>query len=99
VRRAPFEAIDRSAAYEICVTFLDAKLALPLDPPIENRKKDVVGVAYTASEFLSVSYKLGASPGSPNVFVEKQFDRPATTRAWNTICRLVNKHVQPGGTP
>lgn len=98
VQRAPFGTEDRTDAYEICVTFLDEKFVLPAEAPFDNRKKDVVGVEFTASEYFSVSYKLGASPGSPNVFIEKQFDRPATTRAWNTVCRLVRKHAQPGST-
>jgi uncharacterized protein (DUF1697 family) len=93
VRRDPFASIDRAFVYEICVTFLDKSLILPSDPPSENGKKDVRAVEYTPSEFMSAVYKLGSSPGSPNAFIEKVFACTSTTRAWNTVCRLVKKHA------
>jgi hypothetical protein len=33
----------------------------------------------------------GRTPGRPNVFLEARFGRPATTRNWNTVVRLVRK--------
>jgi hypothetical protein len=48
---------------------------------------------YAAADMFSVSLKLGASPGSPNLFAERQFGVPATTRAWNTVVRLVERHA------
>jgi uncharacterized protein (DUF1697 family) len=91
VRREPFAAVERGVVYELCATFFDKDLVLPPDPPCENKRKDVLAVAYTPSEFLSVAYKLGASPGSPNAFFDKELGCPSTTRAWNTVCRLVKK--------
>jgi uncharacterized protein (DUF1697 family) len=93
VRRDPFASIDRASVFEVCATFLDQSLELPSDPPIENGKKDVRGVEYTPSEFMSAVYKLGSSPGSPNAFIEKALACKSTTRAWNTVCRLVKKYA------
>ena len=93
VHRDPYAAVDRDSAYALGVTFLQQGLALPSEPPVENRKKDVLAVEYTQTEFLSLVYKFNSSPGSPNDFIEKAFGSPATTRVWNTICRLVKKHA------
>jgi hypothetical protein len=46
---------------------------------------------------LSLTYKLGTSAGSPNAFVERTLDVPATTRVWNTVVRLVRKHAPTPG--
>jgi len=39
-----------------------------------------------------VSRIIGRSQGSPNAFLEKLLGLPTTTRAWNTVVRLVDKH-------
>jgi uncharacterized protein (DUF1697 family) len=93
VRRDPFAAVEHDDAYALGVTFLQEGLELPSEPPRENRKKDVIAVEYTPAEFLSLVYKFNSSPGNPNDFIEKAFGRPATTRVWNTVCRLVKKHA------
>jgi uncharacterized protein (DUF1697 family) len=93
VRRDPFATVNHDGAYALGVTFLHEGLALPSELPQENRKKDVIAVEYTQTEFLSLVYKFNSSPGSPNDFIEKTFASPATTRVWNTICRLVKKHA------
>lgn len=87
----PFDAVDRASVYECCITFFDPAVTFGATPPMANSKKSVEVIAYTKAEMLSVCYKFGASPGSPNAFAEREFKQPATTRAWNTVCRLVEK--------
>ena len=87
----PFAAVDKANVYECCITFFDPAITFGATPPVANSKKSVEVIKYTQSEMLSVCYKLGASPGSPNAFAEREFKQPATTRAWNTVCRLVKK--------
>jgi uncharacterized protein (DUF1697 family) len=89
----PFAAVDRAAVYECCVTFLapDAP-ALPA-LPLDSRRGDVRLLAARAGDVLSLSYKLGNTPGSPNAFLEKTLAAKATTRAWNTIVRLVARYA------
>jgi uncharacterized protein (DUF1697 family) len=88
----PFAAIDRADVYECCVSFLPARCRFPAELPAMSRRGDVRILHRTASEVFSVSLKLGQSPGSPNAFLEKQLGRPTTTRAWNTVVRLVRRH-------
>lgn len=92
VAREPFRGIDPASVYERAITFLPPGFALPQDPPLANAKGDVRVIEYTALEMFSVCHKLGRSPGSPNAFAERRFGVPATTRAWNTVCRLVERH-------
>jgi uncharacterized protein (DUF1697 family) len=89
VARDPFAHIDRSIVYECCVTFLPARFAGKAERPQRNASGNVEVVAYTEAELLSVARKLGKSPGSPNAFAERAFQVQATTRAWNTLVRLV----------
>lgn len=92
VESDPFAAIDRDGVYECCVSFLHSPDVRPPVLPLASTRGDVELVALTPGEVLSVSRKLGASPGSPNAFLEKRLGSPLTTRAWNTLVRLVRKH-------
>jgi uncharacterized protein (DUF1697 family) len=88
----PFAAVERSSVYEVCVSFLDPKrITLPA-LPLVSRRGDVEVLRFTKGEALSVCRKIGNTPGSPNAFLEKLLGAPATTRAWNTVVRLVERH-------
>jgi uncharacterized protein (DUF1697 family) len=93
VASAPFAGVDTASVYDCCVTFLGDKLAVPAGAPTTNTRGDVEVLAYTGSEALAVSRKFGASPGSPNAFIERTFGQPASTRAWSTLARLVAAHA------
>ncbi|KQU77958.1 MULTISPECIES: DUF1697 domain-containing protein [unclassified Rhizobacter] len=88
----PFAGIDRASVYEFCVSFLHSPDVTPPTLPLASANGNVELIALTPGEVLSVSRKLGASPGSPNAFLEKRLGSPLTTRAWNTVVRLVRKH-------
>lgn len=89
----PFAAADRSSVYECCVSFLHSEIATLPAVPLESKRGDVEVLRFTSSEALSLSRKVGQSPGSPNAFLEKLFGLPATTRNWNTVVRLVAKYA------
>lgn len=93
VEQQPFAAVDRSTVYECCVTFLPTP-PLPRLPalPLQSKRLDVELLAYTKAEVLSLSRKVGKSPGSPNAFLERLLALTTTTRSWSTITRLVDKH-------
>lgn len=93
VAQDPFAHIDRSAVYGCYATFLPSTFARACDLPTSSPRGDVEVVQYTKAEMLSVAYKPGKSPGSPNAFAEKHFKVQATTRAWNTVVRLVQRHA------
>ncbi|HEV2682001.1 MAG TPA: DUF1697 domain-containing protein [Rhodanobacter sp.] len=89
----PFACIERGSVFECCVSFLPPKdISLPA-MPLESRRRDVEIFRITDTEALSVSRKVGNTPGSPNAFLEKLLGSPVTTRAWNTIVRLVHRHA------
>jgi hypothetical protein len=88
----PFARVNRENVYEVCITFLDAKHpALPA-LPLLSKREDVELLSATEGEVFSVSRVVGNTPGSPNAFLEKLLGTPASTRAWNTVVRLVDKH-------
>ena len=89
----PFKSIDLDFVYDCYVTFLHAKAVIPRGFPQASPRGDVKFVQLTDSEVLSVSYKPGKTPGSPNAFLEKALALPVTTRAWNTVVRLVGTHA------
>lgn len=92
VETAPFKAIDPATVFACCVTFLHPDVAAG-KPPSATPRGDVEVIAITGSEALCIVRKLGKSPGSPNAFLEKALALPATTRVWNTVVRLVDKHA------
>jgi uncharacterized protein (DUF1697 family) len=93
VARDPFASVDREAVCDCYVTFLHADARVPRRLPRASPRGDVEVVAHTGTEVLCVAHRLGKSPGSPNAFLEKALGLPATTRAWNTVVRLVEKHA------
>lgn len=84
----PFAAGPDDDIYERCVTFVPAKAVSLLALPAINARRDVEIFAAGKEEFLSVSRKFTASPGSPNAWLEKTLGVDATTRAWNTVVRI-----------
>jgi uncharacterized protein (DUF1697 family) len=92
VRQAPFAGVDMVGVYQRCISFLPSEgMALP-DAPCVSPRGDVEILQFTASEALSLSRKVGNTAGSPNAFLEKLLATPATTRNWNTVLRLVERH-------
>lgn len=92
VETAPFSGIELANVYECCASFLAPKrVELPV-APFESNRGDVEILSLNRSIALSLSRKFGASPGSPNAFLERTLKIPVTTRNWNTVIRLVGKH-------
>jgi uncharacterized protein (DUF1697 family) len=89
----PFARVDRDSVYEVCVTFLDARHpALPA-LPLVSKREDVELLSATGGEVFSICRVVGNTPGSPNAFLEKLLGTPSSTRAWNTVVRLVEKYA------
>lgn len=89
----PFAGVQRDAVYECCVSFLSPHIVgIAGGAPPELERKGVEILNFTDSEAFSLSRLVGRSPGSPNALLEKVLGLPATTRAWNTVVRLVDKH-------
>jgi uncharacterized protein (DUF1697 family) len=93
VASEPFALIDRSTVHECCVSFLHPQVVVPAALLDAARGRGVEVLRFTPGEALSVSRKVGKTPGSPNAFLEKLLGWPATTRSWSTVARLVHKHA------
>ena len=90
----PFVEIESNSVHTCCASFLHATNGLSaLQLPLESKRRDVKVLQLTHSEAFSVSIKVGNTPGSPNAFLEKLLGLPVTTRSWNTVVRLVQKHA------
>jgi len=88
----PLAGVALDDVYTPCATFVIGTPADGASLPAANPKGDVRVVSWHDGMLLSLTYKLGTSAGSPNAFVERTLDVPATTRVWNTVVRLVRKH-------
>ena len=88
----PFAGIDRTLVYECCVSFLAPGWTLPAGFVPATPRGEVEILRFTDQEAFSLCRQIGRTPGSPNAFLEKWLQRPATTRAWNTVLRLLDQH-------
>jgi uncharacterized protein (DUF1697 family) len=83
----PFEAVENIKLY---VTFLSAKPDKKFVLPMVSPKNDVEIFAANNLDFFCISRQQKGGFGFPNIFIEKEFRIPATTRNWNTICKISN---------
>lgn len=93
VAAEPFAAIEQGDVYECCATLLPANAGRRLAVPQGTARGDVEIIGRQGDVVFSVSRKPGASPGSPNAYLEKVLGLQASTRNWNTILRLVARHA------
>jgi uncharacterized protein (DUF1697 family) len=89
----PFAQVDRADVCDVYVTFLHADALPPAPAAWRSARGDVELVDVRAGAAFSLSRVVGRSQGSPNAYLEKLLALPATTRAWNTVVRLVDKHA------
>lgn len=88
-----FDGYDRDEIYEFVFSFAcERSTVLDETLPIDNAAGNVRILELTDGNALGISWKLGASPGSPNLFLEKKTGAPWTSRAIGTLRRLVAKH-------
>jgi uncharacterized protein (DUF1697 family) len=93
VARDPFAAVEPGNVYERCTSFVHPQSSPLAKLPSESKRRDVRILTSTESEVFSVSLKIGSTPGSPNAFLEKILGLPVTTRNWNTLVRLIQRHA------
>lgn len=91
VAENPFAAVEPGTVYERCVSFLSTESETLAKLPLASKRGDVKLLQCTGADVLSVSLKIGKTPGSPNAFLEKLLGLPATTRSWSTVVRLVQR--------
>jgi uncharacterized protein (DUF1697 family) len=89
-----FKPYDAEEVYEFGLSFAcEREVAAPGRLPLDNPKGDVRLLALEDGNALSVCWKRGASPGNPNLFLERTTGVPWTSRSIGTIRRLLAKHA------
>lgn len=88
----PFRDIDLAEVYGCYVSFLHSPQDKAPTLPLRTGNGSVELVQITPAEVLTVARAIGKAPGSPNAFLEKIVGAPLTTRSWNTLVRLVERH-------
>ncbi len=83
----PFKDYDGDVKYYL--TFLAETPKQPPDLPI--RMNDIENEVFKLENdnIFTVGFNVKGRYGFPNVFIEKEFGVPATTRNWNTILRIL----------
>jgi uncharacterized protein (DUF1697 family) len=89
----PFAGIDMEDVYQCGVSFMPAEAIVKLHAPLQSPRGDVEVIRVTSEAALSVTRIVGGRPGNATAFLEKMLLVPVTTRNWNTIVRLVEKHA------
>jgi hypothetical protein len=92
VALSPFCTVDSGSVYECCTSFIHPQSGPLPALPLVSKRGDVRVLKSTESEVHSVSLQIGKTPGSPNAFLERLLGLPVTTRSWNTVVRLVQRH-------
>ncbi len=88
VKSDPFKAFETVENIKFYVTFLSANPDREFVLPMISPKNDVEIFAINKLDFYCISKIQNGSYGFPNLFIEKEFRIPATTRNWNTICKI-----------
>jgi uncharacterized protein (DUF1697 family) len=93
VKTDPFTSMLSDDVYDYSITFMDTKGLDRLNMPLESTRGDLTIFRCTSGEAFSVSRMVNGRAGHAGPFLEKLLGVPATTRVWNTVLRLVRKHV------
>ena len=87
VERDPFKK-NRVLRAKPFVTFMSEPPGETPALPLRSRKGDVEVFEIVGTEAFSLSIEKNGRFGFPNSFIEKEFGVPATTRNWNTVCKV-----------
>ena len=88
----PFAGHVAEGRDAFCISFLAAPRKPLPELPLVTPRGDLELLRADDTHVLSVSRWIGASPGSPNAWLERTLGEPATTRNWRTVVRLVEKY-------
>jgi uncharacterized protein (DUF1697 family) len=86
----PFVVFDKNSDVKKYVTFTKQQLPVSIKLPFLSPAGDVELIMTSGNTIFSLTYpaKEGRS-GFPNSFIEKEFKIQATTRNWNTVCKML----------
>jgi len=84
----PFRKAGRDPRAKSYVTFLYGKPRSRPALPLKSAKEGIEVFLVKSLEAFSLSREVKGRYGFPNNFVEKELGVPATTRNWNTVCKI-----------
>jgi uncharacterized protein (DUF1697 family) len=86
----PFVVFDNNSDVKKYVTFTKQLLPASLKLPLLSPTGDVELIMTSSNNIFSLAHPAkDGRYGFPNSFIEKTFRIPATTRNWNTVCKMV----------
>jgi uncharacterized protein (DUF1697 family) len=88
VKSDPFKDFETVENIKLYITLISAEPDKKLVFPMVSPKNDVEVIGKNNLDFFCLSKLQNGSYGFPNLFIEKEFRIPATTRNWNTICKI-----------
>jgi uncharacterized protein (DUF1697 family) len=89
VKLNPFKAIKPGPNVKMYVTFLSEKPAKKPVVPLVSPKKDIKVIRIVNKDVFSITRMQNGRFGFPNIFIEKEFALPATTRNWTTVTKVI----------
>jgi uncharacterized protein (DUF1697 family) len=84
----PFKLYKPSEDEKWYVTFMAESPAQKPKLPVFSKKEDVEVFQISHHNACCISHKKNGSFGFPNLIIEKEFNVTATTRNWNTVCKI-----------
>lgn len=89
----PFGPYEKAKNLRNYVTFLLEEREFVPKLPLFNYKSDIQVIGYNNNTVYSLGLPAGNGKyGFPNNFIEKEFNSQATTRNFNTLCKLTLKN-------
>ncbi len=86
----PFSGIDENMGVKKYVTFTRQSLPASIELPLLSPAGDVELILVSGNNIFSLAHVVkDGRYGFPNGFIEKRFKIPATTRNWNTVCKII----------
>lgn len=90
---APFAHVERDDVHEYCISFMAAKPAALPPLPLCSARGDLQIFRFSGSEAFGFTRLVGGRPGNVNGLLERRLEVPLTTRNWNTVRRIVERHA------
>lgn len=89
---APFEAVRGDDVHEYCVSFFAAAPAARPALPLRAPRGDLEIFRFDEAEAFGLTRLVNGRPGNVNGLLERLLAVPVTTRNWNTVRRILERH-------
>ena len=91
----PFADVNSALDVRLYVTFLKSKPAKKPKLPLLSEKEGLEVIQVAGLDVCVIGRPVGKGrSGAPNLLVEKEFGVAATSRNWNTVCKVFEKMAE-----